>query len=239
MSGSHRAGNPRGPMVRMLAGLVVLALVALLAWSLWFRQGDSHPGTTPPPSSTPSGSPSGSPSGTPAGTPSGTPDLTPSPSKTPDARPVLPKLRESSPRRLVVPGVLDLGFTSSVKDTDGRLVPTSRTRLSRWEARGLPASPGTRTVVVVGAANLSGRGSLSALPRVRPGAKIQLRTDAGVLTYTVRQSRKLAVNGQVENRLLADRPGRLVLIGALYDNAGSRPLQDLVVVAELTGVTAR
>lgn len=240
MSGSHRAGNPRAPMVRGLAVLVVLALVALLVWAIWIRpQGTdrdtgSETGSETGAGTTPSQTPS--PSGSPAGTPSGTPDQTPSPSSTRDARPALPKLRESSPRRLVIPGVLDLGFTSSVEDTDGRLVPTSRTRLSRWAARGLPASPGARTVVIVGAANLSGRGGLSALSQVRTGAKVELRTDAGVLTYTVRESRKLAVSGQVEHQLLADRPGRLVLIGALYDNAGSRPTEDLVVVAELTGV---
>lgn len=235
MSGSHRAGSTRAPLFRVLAVLGVLILLGLLAWTIWLRpdarDGNAGAANTPPPATTPTAAPPSSPLPTPSTEPSPSPSTRPSPA-------ALPELRESSPRRLVVPGVIDVGFTSSVEGTDGRLIPTSRTRLSRWAARGLPASPGTRSVVVVGAANVNGRGSLSALSRVRPGARIELRTDAGVLTYTVRESRKLTVAGQVDHPLLSDQRGRLVLIGALYDTGGDRPNQDLVVIAELTAVAA-
>jgi len=81
----------------------------------------------------------------------------------------------------------------------------------------------------------SGFGSL---PDLTPGRKVSIRTDNGTLTYTVRAAGLEPASG-LEQRALFKRhePGRLVLVGIRYDDAGTRLTKALVVTAQLSGAT--
>jgi hypothetical protein len=76
------------------------------------------------------------------------------------------------------------------------------------------------------------------LPRLEPGAKVSIRTDSGTLTYTVSAATLRTEDGLPQDPLFTrHKPGRLVLLGIRYDDAGDRLGKALVVTAQLSGAT--
>lgn len=229
---SRPAGLPSWAWTALAVGAVLL-----LAWfTLQILLGGD---TEAPPKSTPSAAPTTpTTSGSPSKSPSPSPTQKPSPTTpTPTTPADLPALSPDQPRGLVIDGLVDAGFDDAVGTSDGTLRPASGEELSRWADRGSPGSPGEDAVIVVGAADPSDSSTaLSRLPEVRVGTKIELRTDQGVLTYTVGKtfdvkSSGLLVNPEVTNR----KPGRLLLVGEEYAASGDRLDTFQVVVAILTG----
>lgn len=166
-----------------------------------------------------------SPSATPAGP---TPSATPPPAATTKA-PALTRVTPDAPRRLVAGNLIDTGFDNAVTGVEA----SSDSEVARWEPRGSPGSPGTDTVYVIG--RVGQDRSFAGLPRLAVGAKVTIRTDEGVLTYTVRSTSLRERTGlEDDTAFTAREPGRLVLVGNRYDAAGDRLDRDLVVIAQLT-----
>jgi hypothetical protein len=192
-------------------------------------------GSSSPPSVTstdlpiPPVSPSASKTG--PGKPTGQPTATPS--KTATAN--LPRVAQDAPRRLVSGDLIDTGFDEAVAEIDA----SSTSEVARWESRGSPGSPGTDTVYVIGRVYADGDSAFADLPRLKPGAKVSIRTDTGTMTYTVRAATLKAEAGLADAPLFTTRKaGRLVLVGIRYDESGDRLGKALVVTAELTGAKA-
>ena len=161
------------------------------------------------------------------------PTPTPTPTATPAPAPKLPRVAPAQPRRITSGHLLDSGFDSAATTIE----PSSRTEVARWEPRGSPGSPGTDTVYLVGEVHGTDSG-FGSLPDLTPGRKVSIRTDNGTLTYTVRAAGLEPASG-LEQRALFKRhePGRLVLVGIRYDDAGTRLTKALVVTAQLSGAT--
>jgi hypothetical protein len=242
LAGSHRA--PRTTRARRPSPVpgwaIAVAVVVALVPATWLGAHRVFDDSASPRRSVstdlpiPPVSPSTTPATTsPAATPSGA--ATPSPSGTPSAkRPArLTRVPPDTPRRIVSGSLIDTGFDSAVTGIE----TASTSEVARWGLRGAPGSPGTDTVYVFGMVYTSGADSAFAhLPSLRRGARIEIRTDSGTLTYTVRTSRLQRQDGLAKSpEFLAHAPGRLVLVGIRYAGPG-RPLpQALVVTAELTG----
>lgn len=177
-----------------------------------------HSTDLPIPPVTPSHTPS------PSSTPSSTPSKTPAPAK-------LPRVAPDAPRRLVAGSLVDTGFDSSVTDLDA----TSASEVARWDPRGSPGSPGTDTVFVIGRVYAGKDSAFVALPRLRKGATVSIRTDRGTMTYTVDATALKPETGlRRDPAFTQHRPGRLVLVGIRYDASGDRLGKALVVTAHLT-----
>jgi hypothetical protein len=166
-------------------------------------------------------------------TPSSTPTPTATAKPTPTAKP-LPRVKPSAPKRLVVAALLDVGFDSTVTPENGLFQAASTAEVARWGGRGVPGSPAADTVYLIG--KVTAGGALQRLPRLHRGTRIFLRTQTGVLTYTVqatadRQARGLATRPDFAKRVA----GRLQLVGIRYDASGDRTGRILVVTAQLTG----
>jgi hypothetical protein len=138
---------------------------------------------------------------------------------------------------MVVSGVLDIGFDSTVEPKDGVLVPRSTAEVARWGGRGVPGSPSRDTVFIVG--KVSPGGAFERLPRLRRGTDVLLRTQSGRLTYTVQAVTERRAAGLTRDLAFAKRvPGRLQLVGIRYDASGDRTGRVLVVTAVLTAARA-
>lgn len=233
MAGKRRAEPVRRAGLPSWAwGVTAVAAVLLLALFTVPALVSGDPGTpSTAPSSSPTVTPSPSPSPTPTPTPSVTPIPTPSatPSPTPRPAPDLLPLSPDQPRRLVIDGLLDVGFDAAVGTSGGTLRPASDAEVSRWADRGSPGSPGEDAVVVIG--SMDAGAAFAGLGAVKPGTAIRLRTDQGTLTYTVAQRLDVKASALLQHPELTRRgPGRLVLVG-------DRATTDLVVVAVLTGAS--
>lgn len=227
----RRAGLPSWAWgVTAVAAVLLLALFTVPA----LVSGDPGTPSTAPSSSptvTPSPSPSVTPTPTPAPSPSVTPTPTPSATPSPTPRPArdLPALSPDQPRRLVIDGLLDVGFDAAVGTSGGTLRPASDAEVSRWADRGSPGSPGEDAVVVIG--SMDAGAAFAGLGTVEPGTAIRLRTDQGTLTYTVARRLDVKASALLQHPELTRRgPGRLVLVG-------DRATTDVVVVAVLTGAS--
>jgi hypothetical protein len=192
-------------------------------------------GSSSPPSVTstdlpiPPVSPSASETG--PGKPTGQPPATPSKKATAK----LPRVAPDAPRRLVSGDLIDTGFDEAVAEIGA----SSTSEVARWESRGSPGSPGTDTVYVIGRVYADGDSAFADLPRLKPGAKVSIRTDTGTMTYTVSAATLKAEAGLADAPLFTTRKaGRLVLVGIRYDESGDRLGKALVVTAELTGAKA-
>lgn len=231
MAGSHRAARPASSSRVSGRAVAVAAVVALLP-ALWFAgthlvdgvgSGTTHRPTAAPIPTDPTAVPS--------------PTPTRSSNSTASATPRLPAVAADVPRRLTVTGLLDVGFDDSIEPADGRFPTGSTAEAARWGSRGLPASPGTDTVVLVGKVYRQGASAFDDLPRVKVGDTITLRTDTGLLRYRVGSTGNRAAAG-LPAALTAKVPGRLVLIGIRYDaQDDARTSQVLVVTAQLSGAT--
>ena len=139
----------------------------------------------------------------------------------------------SPPHQITIGSLVDAGFKSSITVVDGHLIPGAASRLQRLETRGMPGSPGTDTVVLVGAANDRGTGALDDLAKVRTGETIALTTQTGTLTYRITGLQHAAPNAVLGlPQVRAHVAGRLVIDCANYVGL-DRTSRDLVVVAQL------
>lgn len=234
MAGKRRAQPARpGGLPSWAWGVAAVVAVLLLAWFTVPMLVSGDPGT-------PSNSPTAVPPSTSSSTPSPTPSVTPSPSAPrPTTPPGLPALSPDQPRRLVIDGVLDVGFDEAVGTSGGTLRPASDAEASRWADRGSPGSPGEDAVIVIGTADpADSSAAFARLGSVKPGTAVRLRTDQGTLTYTVARRLDVEASSLLQHPELTSRkPGRLVLVGEKYAPSGDRLTTDLVVVAVLTGAS--
>lgn len=255
MAGSHRAPRKQDPATgsaegrrtkapaRLTPRAVAIAVIVALVPALWLGAqrlvngsdtptGPQHTPSAIPPVLTSSATPTPSPTTAPPTTPT-------APTATPTPRvPRLPRLAASVPRRLSVRGLLSVGFDDSISARDGGFQAASTAEAARWGSRGKPASPGTDTVFLIGKVYRDGASAFDDLPRVKVGAKVAVRTDAGVLTYTVRSSTSRPAKGLLRRpEFTARTPGRLVLVGILFDSRDDqRTGRYLIVVAQLSAV---
>lgn len=227
MAGSHRAPvQPRGPGAARLLVLALL-LVAAGAGVYALNRGHDDPNA------------SDNRTGLPFPTPTSLPTVTFTPSPSPTVRKPtqkakpLPRVAPSPPRRLVVPGVIDIGFDDVVAPRNGVFTAASTTEAARWGGRGVPGSPSSDTVYLIG--KVSASGAFARLPSLHRGTRITVRTQTGVLTYTVQAVDEKPAQGLTKDAAFTEaHRGRLQLVGIRY--AGSaRTGTILVVTAQLTG----
>lgn len=227
--GSHRApseSRSSGTRRRTLVAAASVALVMAGTYTAFRTLDDDEPTATP--ASTPSPSPSIS----------SAPPSEPAATVTPSARPTsraLPRVSPDVPRRLTSGELLDAGFDDSVEPEGDLFTARSTGEVARWGSRGEPGSPGTDTVYVVGRVNADGDSAFGVLAQLKRRTKLSVRTDEGLLTYTVGTTASLPTQGLRRNPVITQKvPGRLVLVGIRYDQSGER-LGYLLVTAKLTG----
>jgi hypothetical protein len=240
LAGNHRVERPatgwrrRSPTVVVVAVAVAALLVPVYFGAHALLSSGATPPAHPIVRTTQPASPSVSPTPTPTPTPTPSPTPTTNPGSLPASKP-LPRLRSAVPRRLAIAAVLDVTLDNSIQPTAGQFTPPSTAGVARWGTRGLPGSPGTDTVYIVG--KINGPGSaFRRLATVRARTRIAIRTDAGLLTYTVTSVRGRRAQGLLTDPTFrAHVPGRLILIGVVYSGA-NRTGSLVLVTAELSGV---
>lgn len=148
----------------------------------------------------------------------------------------LPRVAVDVPRRLSIGSTIDVGFDDSVEPRNGIFSAGSTAEAARWGSRGLPGSPGTDTVFVIGKVYRQGDAAFDGLQSVEVGDKVVVRTDNGTLTYTVQVSEDRAAAGIASTSdFTAKVAGRLVLLGVLFDATDDdRTGKYRVVVAQLS-----
>jgi len=124
-------------------------------------------------------------------------------------------------------------FGNALSPTSGRLIPDAVDELQRLGDRGIPGSPGTDTVVLVGASSTSGRGALDGIDSVNRGDSIVLETQDAKLTYRVTITKDVAASAVLSlPAVTARRTDRLVIDCAHYDSS-QRTGEDRVLIATL------
>lgn len=234
MAGSHRAPAPerRSRFSPWALALTLVVLLVPLALFLHNRSGDDDP-STPSSTSTPDTSIQTTPTHVPTAPTPTLPQATLTPRATRAAEP-LPRVKPDVPRRLIVAGLIDIGFDDAIAPHNGVFQAASTAEAARWAGRGLPGSPSTDTVFLIG--KVSNSGAFEKLPNLKRGSRITLRTDSGVLTYTVQAIATKASAGLTKDAAFVGRHvGRLQLVGIRYTAAGDRTGATLVVTAQLTG----
>ncbi len=222
---------------RVATVVIALVMVPVLWFAVDLARDGSRSSTEPgAPSATPTVSSSATPRPTASATATTKPTSKPTtkPTNKP-TDPALPRIGPAAPRRLASGTFLDVGFDESVEARNGTLRSASTGEVARWGSRGLPGSPGTDTVYVVGSTRADGESAFAALPRLKPGAKVTVRTDRGRLTYTVVSAADRPTGGLASNDAFAARvPGRLILVGLRVDSSGDATGRAYVVVARLS-----
>ncbi len=232
MAGSHRATRVKErPRVSGRAAALAVAVVMLpLAWFAFNQASDDADPVT-------DRGALGVPTASTTATSTAAPTTTPTAKPTKTTPPALPRLAPDVPRRLASGSFLDVGFDNSIEARNGSFRAASTDEVARWGSRGLPASPGTDTVYIVGTTRPDGTGAFGRLPRLKPGAAVTLRTDRGRLTYTVVSAADRPTGGLANNDAFAAKvPGRLILVGLRADRSGDATGTAYVVVAQLSGV---
>ncbi|MCW2784432.1 MAG: hypothetical protein JWP74_949 [Marmoricola sp.] len=237
MAGNHRAHRaPSGSRLprRAIVVAVVIALVPALVLGGRHLLGGSSGDAPRRPASSQLPIPAVSPSATAPVSPSPTATSTKKVGPKSPTRPAT-KVKPDVPRRLTVPGVLDVGFDDSVQPKNGLFTAASTAEVARWGTRGSPGSPGSDTVYVVGKIDGS-KSAFRTLAQVHTGSRISIRTDSGTLTYTVTSVGSHRASTLTHDASFRARhPGRLYLIGLRYTKSGSREATVLLVTAELSG----
>lgn len=189
------------------------AAVALGAGAVWFSQGGESPvGATP------------------AGE---TAAASPRPSTGTTARAVRAPWEPGAPRRVRIPALGVDAPVLPVRAPDRTLVPPADPMRLGWWADGARPGDPRGSALVTGHTVHEGGGALDDLETLRPGQRVEVRTDAGALTYTVREvaiHTKGRLARHAERLFSQDVPGRLVLI-TCEDWDGSRYLSNVVVTA--------
>lgn len=247
MPTSHRAPRRSSGLPRILAILAIaLACLLVIAGGTYLGIGlltgsDDHAtgsgSTTPSASPAPSHSPSvqSSPSAT-AG--SGTKHSAQKKAKKKKPRKksgaTLAKVPASPPHAISLgSAITDQPFGNALAPTSGRLIPDAVDALQRLADRGIPGSPGTDTVVLVGASSTSGRGALDGIDAIERGDAIVLETQNARLTYRVTSAQDVAPSSVLSlPAVTAKQTDRLVIDCAHYDNS-QRTGDDRVLVAKL------
>ncbi len=234
MAGSHRAERPTTTSGTPSRTILITVVVAVLPALYFGIHALASSGTSTGPKSSP---PTRLPIPSATLTPTVTPTPTPTPTSTP-APPPLPRVKPDVPRRMSVAGVLDVGFNDAIQPRSGTFTITLAERVARWGSRGEPGSPGTDTVYVVG--NVAGASSaFQHLGRLHTGSRIVIRTDVGLLTYTVGTVAQHRASGLTSDPAFrARKPGRLVLVGLEYTGS-HRSRNVLLVTAQLSGARRR
>lgn len=231
---SHRAaGRARGITGWMVSGGVVLVVVIGTALALLLRPSGTGPdaaGHAPTTATTPSMPASPAASVAPE-TPSSSPSAAATGRTSP--RPALTRVTATPPHEISIGSLVRAGFSTSLGAVEQHLVPERPDKLQRLADRGLPGSPGTDTVVLVGAANDRGTGALDNLDKVRVGDPITLTTQNATLTYRVHALRQASPAGVLTlPEVRGHDTGRLIIDRARYVG-GNRTGSDLVVIAQL------
>ena len=225
MPGTHRARRPaRFPSI--LASLLGAALVlAVLAVVLLVRL----PGGSAP--DVPAARTSAS------RTPASSPAASSSKPATARPTPVLPAVAPAPPQWMQVGQTPGVGFGESVRLSGGTVAPGSTDLFTRVADRGMPGSPATDTIVVLGDSAAGGAGPLDAAG-LRPATPVVVETSLGRLTYRIDSSRPVSARDLLADRALQGRvPGRLVLVAVRLDAGGTPSGTDVLAVAHLTGAT--
>lgn len=232
MAGSHRAERPATGSRKLSRAVWIAVIAALIAGTYVGVHGlfSSAPSANAPPH--PASSRRPSPTAAPS-TPAATPTASPTTPAKPAASKRLARVKPTVARRLTVAGVLGATLDNSIEPKAGQFTPASTAGVARWGSRGLPSSPGTDTVFIVGKVD----GPTTAFRRLgalHAGSKVVLRTDAGLLTYTVLSVGAHRANGLLTGPAFREHvPGRLILIGIEYSGA-NRTGSVLVVTAQLS-----
>jgi hypothetical protein len=209
----------------MIAGGVVLVVILGGALALLLRPSGNGPEAgdrTPTVTTTPS--PSTGPTAPPASA---------SPTKKASPPPALTRVPAAAPHEISIGSLVRAGFSTSLGAVDRHLIPDRPDKLQRLAVRGLPGSPGTDTVILVGAANDRGTGALDDLDKVHMGDLITLTTQNATLTYRVDTLRQASPDDVLTlPQVRARDTGRLVIDRARYVG-GNRTGSDLVVIAQL------
>lgn len=234
MPTSHRGEKQRrslSPRALIIAVLVVVALAAIAYLVLGLLTGSSddssgHASGTASRAGRAGPAPSASRS-------AASPSTSPTPSKTAKPRD-LTHVEATPPHQISIGGsISEEPFGPAIGPTSGRLIPDGLDALQRLADRGIPGSPGTDTVVVVGAASSSGDGVLDGIDDVRDGATIVLESQNALLTYRVTETRDVdAMKVLSLDAVTGKHPDRLVIDAAHYSGS-ERVGPDRVVVAEL------
>ena len=193
-------------------------------------------------SATGSASPSASPSARTSPSPTRGPTTEPGTKKTKKATkkarkrtaPALTKVPASPPHAISIGrAIANAPFGNALSPTSGRLIPDAVDELQRLGDRGIPGSPGTDTVVLVGASSTSGRGALDGIDDVRTGAQIVLETQNARLTYKITSATDVDADQVLTLPAVTEKhTDRLVIDCAHYDDA-HRVGSDRVLVATL------
>ncbi|HET8604020.1 MAG TPA: hypothetical protein VFM09_08845 [Marmoricola sp.] len=225
MPGTHRARRPvRLPpiLATLLGAALVLAVVLVVTLT-----GGSAPEV-----------PAARTSGPPASSPASSPAAGSSKPATPAPTPTLPAVAPAPPQRMQVGGVPGVGFGESVRPSDGTVAPGSTDLVTRLADRGMPGSPATDTVVVLGDSTSGGSGPLDA-GELQPSTPVVVETSRGRLTYRIDTRRPMPAHDLLADRALQGHvPGRLVLVAVRLDAAGAPSGTDVLAVAHLTDATA-
>lgn len=233
MAGSHRNNEVEVRTWNLpLIGLVVLGVIGafVTVWGVVLLTGENE-GALPDPAATP---PSPSVTISIDASPDASASADPSSSESDSAD--VPPAEAAPPRRLVIDGVVDSGFDNAVTGDDP-LEAGSSNRLSRLESRGLPGSPGTDTVVVVGEDRFDRNAVLNDIADATVGQTIRLETGEATLIYTIDEILELSSDEVQQHPSVAEEDGtRLVLVATTFDDQGERTGTDSVVVATLSDV---
>ncbi len=148
-------------------------------------------------------------------------------------------LPPSVPVQVVVPSLgVEAGIDPVAVSADRVLDPPEDVeRVGWWDASAAPGASAGQTVLT-GHAVHAGGGVLDRLPAVRPGARVDLRTDEGLMRYRVTDVETLGrdeVAARTEELFGQDRgDGRLVLVSCTeWDGAVYR--SNVVVTARPLG----
>lgn len=216
----------------ILAVLAVVAIAAVGYLVLGLLTGSSDHDTGGA-NSAPITSPTASPTASASVRPSAPATPSPSAPRT-TAAPTITKVPASPPHALSIGTTIsDAPFGSAVAPVSGRLIPDAPEQLQRLSDRGIPGSPGTDTVVLVGASSTSGRGALDGIDDVRTGAQIVLETQNARLTYKITSATDVDADQVLTLPAVTEKhTDRLVIDCAHYDDA-HRVGSDRVLVATL------
>jgi hypothetical protein len=136
---------------------------------------------------------------------------------------------------LKIPGVLSAPFGGAIATNDkNQLVPPNSSEVFRWVKLGLPGCPSRGTVFLVGHTVRAGGGVFDHLQQVQPGQLVILETETGTVRYRVEKTNLYDRRTLPDvDKVFANVPGRLVLVGCFLNKDGSPQNRNFVVTARI------